>query len=200
MVVRAGLGMLALLGIVLAGCATGRVPPSELGRAPTRAERALLERFAPPVIAAARHEGFPCRRVSWAMNDEQDADLRTAGRVNGAPCDFFVLVSARDLRMDPPAQLAGVLAHELSHVIDGDWSEQRARVPQIEKEREADARSIRILRRIGPEACLAMVEYYQRTLAEIIAAWGVEQAGTIDTHPSFTERIATFSAGCREPR
>lgn len=197
MVIRAWSGTLALLGVIFVGCATVRIPPPELGRVPTRDELALLKRFAPPVIAAARKEGFSCPLVSWAMID-MNADIRIAGRVNGRPCDFFVQVSPHDLRTDPPAEWAGVLAHELSHVINEDWTDQRARTPQIQKEREADARSIRILKRISLQACLVMVEYYERILAEIIASWGVEPWDTIDAHPSFTERIATFSAGCRE--
>ena len=199
-VVRAWFSTLALLGVMFVSCATVRVPPAELGRVPTRDELALLKRFAPPVIAAARKEGFSCPQVSWAMIDMND-DIRTAGRVDGWTCDFFVQVSPRDLQTDPPEEWAGVLAHELSHVIDEDWTAQRARTPQIQKEREADARSIRILKHISPQACFVMVEYYRRILAEIIAAWGVEQSGMIDTHPSFTERIATFSAGCQgQPR
>jgi len=197
MVIRAWFGTLALLGGMFVGCATVRIPPAELGRVPTRDELTLLKRFAPPVITAARKEGFSCPQVSWAMIDMND-DIRTAGRVNGWTCDFFVQVSPHDLRTDPPEEWAGVLAHELSHVIDEDWTDQRARTPQIQKEREADARSIRILKRISPQACLVMVEYYKRILAQIIAAWGVEQWDTTNTHPSFTERIATFSAGCQE--
>ncbi|HUM16159.1 MAG TPA: hypothetical protein VL086_10765 [Candidatus Nitrosotalea sp.] len=191
-------GTLVLLGVMFVGCASVRIPPPELGRVPTRDERTLLKRFAPPVIAAAQQEGLSCSEVSWAMIDMQNHDVRTAGRANGWTCDFFVQVSPHYLQTESSEELAGVLAHELSHVIDKDWTDQRARVPQIQKEREADARSIRILKRISPEACLVMVEYYQRILAEIIAAWGVEQWDTIDTHPSFTERIATFSAGCQE--
>ena len=193
---RRRLGILAVMGMGLAGCATSI--PQEVGRAPNEDEQRIIDTFAPQVVAAARQEGFACATVTFAMADLRQDSLLSIARPSLNRCAFFIKVSTHYLRTDPPVALAGTLAHELGHVIDGDWTPGRARVVQIDRERQADAVAIRILKRIGMAECLAQVERFRKTRAENIRAWGMEQRDTITTHPSYTERIKTFEAGCRQ--
>ncbi len=179
----------------LVACAT-TIPP-ELGRPPSDDERRIIETFAPRVIAAARHEGFTCSEVPLAMADMPGDDFRAAARVSINHCAFYVRINPRFLRSDSPVDLAGGFTHELGHVMNGDWTPACAAVPQIERERQADAVSIRILKRLGTTECLAQVERFRRIRAGNVRAWGTEQRDTITTHPSYTERIRTFEIGCR---
>jgi Zn-dependent protease with chaperone function len=86
-------------------------------------ERQFIDAFAPQVIAAARQEGFTCGTVTFAMADlRQDSMLSTA-RPSLNRCAFFIKLSTHYLRTDSPVELAGTLAHELGHVINGDWTQ-----------------------------------------------------------------------------
>lgn len=190
--------LVASVSLWLMGCLTITSIPPEVGRAPTPAEQQLIDTFAPQVIAAARQEGFACGTVTFAMADLRQDSLLSIARPSLNRCAFFIKVSTHYLRTDSPVALAGTLAHELGHVVDGDWTPGRARVAQIDRERQADAVSIRILRRLGTTECLAQVEQFQRIRAENIRAWGVEQRDTVTTHPSYTERIRTFEVACRQ--
>lgn len=190
--------VLASLSLWLLGCATVTSIPPEVGRAPTTDEERLIDTFAPRVIAAARQEGFTCGSVIFAMADLRQDSLLSIARPSPNRCAFFIKVSMHYLRTDSPVALAGTLAHELGHVIDGDWTPGRARVVQIDRERQADAVSIRILRRMGTAECLAQVEQFQKIRAANIRAWGAEQRDTVTTHPSYTERIRTFEVACRQ--
>lgn len=190
--------LLASASLWLVGCATVASIPPEIGRAPTLEEQWLINTFAPQVIAASRQEGFVCGTVTFAMADLRQDSLLSIARPSLNPCAFFIKVSMHYLRTDSPVALAGTLAHELGHVINGDWTPGRARVPQIDRERQADAVSIRILRRMGSTNCLAQVDQFQKIRAENIRAWGVEQRDTVTTHPSYTERIRTFEVACRQ--
>lgn len=184
-----------MLGIGLMGCAT--TIPRELGRIPNEEEQRLIDTFASKVIAAARQEGFNCAQVPLAIADMPGDDFRSAARPSLNRCAFYIRINPRFLRSDSPIDLAGGFAHELGHVMNGDWTPGRAAVPQIERERQADAMSIRILKRMGTAECLARVEQFRRIRAANIRAWGVEQRDTVTTHPSYTERIGTFEAKCQ---
>lgn len=81
--------------------------------------------------------------------------------------------------------------------MDGDWTPPRAAVPQLQREREADAFAIRVLNRLGVADCQAQIEHFRKIRERNIREMGVEQQTTVGTHPSFTERIRTFEAGCR---
>ncbi|MBI2205269.1 MAG: hypothetical protein HYU41_15585 [Candidatus Rokubacteria bacterium] len=189
-----------ILGAVvsLAGCAALTYLPPELGRPPTADERRIIEAFAPRVIAAARHEGFACTEVVFVVSGHMPNDaIRHVRRPSPDPCAFYIQMSARFVRIDSPGALAGSLAHELGHVINADATPARARVPEIDREREADRVAIRILKRLGTAECLALAEHFRTIRAENLAGWGVEQRDTTDTHPSYTERIRTFEAECR---
>ena len=190
----------SLLPIAAAGmfaCSTMSTLPQEVGRFPTEEERRRIEAFAPRGIAAARHEGLVCADVPIVMADMSNDDLRSIARPSEDPCSFYVQVEPRALRHLSPTELAGALAHELGHVMNGDWSPARARVRQIDRERQADTVAIRILKRMGTAECLAQVRYFQDIRARNIGAWGAEQRETATTHPSYTERIRTFSIECR---
>ncbi len=184
------------VALLLLGCATTTPIPREIGRIPTASEQKLIDVFALRVIAAARLEGFTCEAVRFAMIDLPHDGLRSAARPSTNPCDFYIQVNPKILRRDSPAELSGTFAHELAHVINRDWTPARAETRQIDQERQADAVAMRILKRLGAAACLAQVEYFRKIRAENIEAWGVEQRFTAKTHPSYTERIRTFEAGC----
>jgi hypothetical protein len=178
-------------------CGAASTLPPELGRFPTKEEQQRIEAFAPRVIAAAREEGLRCAEVPIVMADMSHDDLRSMARPSRDPCSFYIQVEPRALRHLSPAELAGSLAHELGHVMNGDWTPERAGVPQIERERQADAVAIRVLKRMGIAECLAQVQHFQKIREQNIGAWGVEQRETATTHPSYTERIRTFLIGCR---
>lgn len=189
--------LLAFLSVWLAGCASVTPIPRELGRAPTEEEQRLIETFAPRVIAVARQEGFTCEQVSFAVAEMPNDDFRATARPSMNRCAFFIRVNPRFLRSDAAVDLAGAFAHELGHVMNGDWTPGGAAVPQIERERQADAVSMRILKRMGSAECLARVEHFRRIRTANIRAWGAEQRDTITTHPSYTERMKTLETGCR---
>ena len=132
------------------------------------------------------------------MFDMPNDDRLTMARSSGSPCEFYVRVSPRFLRHDISAELARDFAHELGHVINRDWTPEHAPVSQIDRERQADAQAIKILNRLGAADCRAQIQHFQKIRAENIRAWGAEQRDTIHTHPSYTERIRTFEAGCRQ--
>ena len=183
--------------LLLTGCVTMTSIPREVGRPPTTEEQRSIDTFAPRVITAARLEGFGCTDVPFAMIDMPNDGLRSIARPSADPCAFYVQINPKVLRHDTPAELAGTFAHELGHVMNRDWTPQRAAVPQIERERQADAVAIRILNRVGSAECLAQVQLLRKIRAANIQAWGAEQRDTMTTHPSYTERIRTFEAGCR---
>jgi hypothetical protein len=187
----------AFVSVWLVGCGTIASIPREIGRPPTAEEQKSIDTFVPRVIATARHEGFECAEVPVAMSDMANDALRTIARPSRNPCAFYVQVNPRAFQHDSPMELAGTLAHELAHVINRDWTPERAAVPQIERERQADAVAIRILKRMGTAECLAQVQLFQKIRAQNIRAWGTEQRETVTTHPSYTERIRTFEVGCR---
>lgn len=187
-----------LLVVALTGCATGAtVIPREVGRLPTPEERQLIDQFVPSVVEAARLEGFTCAKVPVAMKEMREDSVLTTARPSLNPCAFYLVISTVYLRVDSPLEHAGTVAHELGHVVDRDWTPVRAKVPQITREREADAFEIRVLNRLGPEACQAQIDQYKRIRGENLRAWGVEQRATVGTHPSYTERIVTFERDCR---
>lgn len=189
--------IMASMSVWLVACGTMASIPRELGRSPTGEEQRIIETFAPRVIAAARQEGFTCAEVPVVMTDMPNDAIRAIARPSRNSCAFYVQIDPRFLRRDSPADLAGNFAHELGHVMNRDWTPDRAAVPQIERERQADAVSIRILKRMGTAECLAQVEHFGKIRAENIRAWGAEQRDTITTHPPYTERIRTFEVGCR---
>lgn len=130
------------------------------------------------------------------MLDMPNDGIRAIARPSRSPCDFYVQINPKVFRYDSPSELAGTLAHELGHVIDRDWTPERAAVRQIDRQRQADVVAIRILKRRGTAECLAQIQHFQKIRADNIRAWGTEQRDTVTTHPSYTERIRTFEAGC----
>jgi Zn-dependent protease with chaperone function len=187
----------ALVTGSLIGCATMHPSvPAVVGRAPTPDEQRVIEAFAPRVIAAARHEGLTCPDVRFVMKEMPNNDLRVTATPSSNVCTFFVQVNPRVLAHDSPAELGGTLAHELGHVVNRDWTPERASVPQIERERQADGVAIRILKRLGRPECAAHAEHFRQVRADNVRAWGAEQRHTVGTHPSYTERIRRFETEC----
>src|SRR5262249_29846007 len=138
------------------------IPPG-LGHVPTAEEQQLIDRFAPRVVAAARLEGFRCQSVTFVTLDMPNDNVRTMARPSLNPCeDVYIQVSTRYLRQDPPSEFVGNLAHEIGHIVDRDWTPSRASVPQIQREREADAFSLRVLNRLGPADCRAQIEHWRK--------------------------------------
>jgi len=192
------------LGLLLVGCVTGGVNgvastpiPREVGRVPTAEERAIVDTFLPQVVAAARLEGFSCNVVPVAMQQMDDDSMTTIARPSRNPCNFYLQVSTVYLRRDSALEHMGEAAHELGHVMDGDWTPARSKVPQIERERQADALAIRILNHMDPAVCQAAIALTKRIRAENLGKWGTEQRTTVGTHPSYTERIETLERDCR---
>lgn len=189
-----------LITVLVAGCATLGGPPTiprELGRPTNEQERRLLDTFVPRVVAAARAEGFKCAYVPVGIKDMPFDSVISTARPSTNPCAFFILGNPRFLASLPREHFAGDFAHELGHVMNGDWLPRRAQVPQITKEREADGTSIRILLRDSVALCLAQVENLKQVREGNIRSRGVEQWETVGTHPSFTERIQTFERECQ---
>jgi hypothetical protein len=185
--VISGIAVAVATALSLTGCAfvTGWVPP-ELGRKPTADERVLIEAFSTPaVIAAARAEGFACPRVAFAMSDMPNDALLTSARWSGDPCEFWIQVSPNRLRQEAAIELAGTFVHELGHVAHRDWSQRRAPIPQIQREREADAFSLRVLNRLGPAWCQARIEYWKRIRENNISDDGRRAANDSRNAPLF---------------
>lgn len=179
------------------GLCNDDVTPPRSRASPTAEEQKAIDTFAPRVIAAARQEGLTCATVTFAMLNMPNDGMRAIARPSRYPCEFYVQINPRVLHHDSTAELAGALAHELGHVIDRDRTPERASVRQIDRERRAETVAIRILKRQGTAECLAQVQHFQKIRTDNIRAWGTEQRDTINTHPSDTERIQTFEAGCR---
>lgn len=139
---------LALVAGLLSGCATLPVA----GDADPRLVSALKE---------IPRDGVWERIQCWS-----GVRLLVSERVATAAISICAITVNPRILLWPHDDIRTVLAHELGHMFNNDFSTLRVGVPQIEKERQADAVAARLLSRISLGACIALPQLLEKLPAD----------------------------------
>jgi hypothetical protein len=179
----------------LSGCVTpgGRFHGKQL---PAEQQEALKVDFARVVRLTGTLYALqptPCPVFVTVGTESHQIAVREIDRGLGG-CHHEIFAGHDILAVLPDDQLLASLAHEWGHILHRDgatspYSLRRA-IPQIQKEREADEEAARLLSRISPETCRALVRLFSRA-AEVEIGGGT-------THPAYPDRVEAVTRACDE--
>ena len=184
-----------LLAVLGAACATpgprfhGKPLPVEQQKA-LHADHARLMRLTATLSAL---QPTPCPVFVTVGATSYQIWVREIDRGLGG-CYHEIFAGHDILAVLPDDLLLAALSHEWGHILHRDSAASpyspRRQVPQIQKEREADEEAARLLSRISPDACRALVRLFSRA-AEVEIGRGV-------THPTYPDRVEAVMRACDE--
>jgi len=186
---------LLTLVLVLSACATpwprfyGKPLPAEQQKA-LQADYARVMRLTETLSAL---QPTPCPVFVTVGATSYRIGVREIDRGFGG-CHSEIFAGHDILAVLPDDLLLAALSHEWGHIMHRDGAASpyspRRQVPQIQKEREADEEAARLLSRISPDACRALVRLFS-TAAEVETGRGV-------THPTYPDRVEAVTRACDE--